>query len=105
MKTFEKLDELRRWMGILQYDKNYCGTFITYTLNFILLGIYVFFLITTLCCLAYRAQSFGNFLENIYFALLASLCLLWYCNFICQRQNYEALFIDLDKIISESMLS
>lgn len=102
MKTFEKLKVFLRLLGILQYDGNHRRTLITITLNFILLGIYVVFSITTLYCLTFRAQTLSNFLDNTFFVLLALVNVLWYCNFIYRRNMYTALFIDLDQIILES---
>lgn len=102
MKSLDLLQIQMQWLGILPRHANQSGKTIRLFLNFAIFGIFLEFFLTTLWYFAFTANTLIEHAESFYVVTFAAVLLTWYSIYLWHRDDFRALFLDLDKIILRS---
>lgn len=97
--VFELLRYHLHWMGLSKWNSKSEGTSSAITSNCVHLGIFLFYLASSMWVLLFEAETFKEFAEIFVFIMSAVFQILWYSYFLWQSQNYDSVFDELDKII------
>lgn len=102
MKSFGTLLRLMHMMGLLQEDKSSRDKFIRILLNFVIIGIFLIYIVSTIWYFLFTAQKFTEYTECVYHITCALAMPVFYLKFLWQGKEFNGFLTDLNKIIESS---
>ena len=102
MKSFDLLQVQMRWMGIFPLNAKQNGKITRLFLNCVYFVIILEFILTTLWYFAFTAVTLIEYAQCFYVTTFAFVVLVWYLSYLWHRDDFRALFLDLDKIVLKS---
>lgn len=103
MKYFEQLKLQLHWLGILQWQPDNKAKRIAIITT--LLVLYISYVLTTVCYLAFQAQTPTEYSESLVIVLSTFLIILWYLTLLFQSKKYATFLDQLNLIIEKSKLN